>query len=304
MNSLFLILVFLAFPVLGFAELIESDFEGLRISAALVAISGLVACFYLTVFKPIFINLELGSSKDDFKSSGYEIPIPSPTPSVSSASSPIFSSENVNLFWCGLAFLVVFVAFYCMVAFLVRKDCLRKIIGANYQPPATEDNGEKFKLQQAAVAMLRRRLDIQRNQIEHLRCELSAAIDKNNALTRRNCQLGALIDNASGKQLQAPVESVTNTDNKSNNNENNACADSDSDNEMYHNRLILPINTISATNGGNMLGRVTLGKNSELNAASGSRTFARLNRAVSNSQIKRRASKIFHLSNHAGRGSK
>ncbi|PIA14026.1 hypothetical protein COEREDRAFT_89098 [Coemansia reversa NRRL 1564] len=188
MNFFFLILAFLAFSAFGFAESNDSnksDIENFLIPAALASIGGLAACFYLTLFKPDSISLEHGSSEDDFKNAGYAISLPSPAPSASSASPPIVSLENLNLFWCGFAFFVAFVAFYCMVAFLVRKDCIRRIIAANYQPPATVDNSRTIRHLQAAVALLKKQLTMQQNQVELLCRKSSTFIDEINVLKQK-----------------------------------------------------------------------------------------------------------------------
>ncbi|PIA19589.1 hypothetical protein COEREDRAFT_95121 [Coemansia reversa NRRL 1564] len=304
MNFLFLILAFLAFPAFGFADqndLNKWNVGNFFIPAALGSIGGLAAVFYLTFFKPDFISLKHGTSEDDFKNAGCAISLPSPIPSVSSAPLPIVSHANAKLFWYRIAIFAAVLSFYCIVIFLIRKVPCCKTIENRYQPPETKESNKTNKHSQAAVALLKEQLNLKQEQIELLRRELTTAIDKNDVLTQENRRLVALIKNTNRPQLQAPIESLTsiheigNSD-KSNSNKSNS--NSDSDAELYHDGSM---NCISVTNGGNTLGRVTLDNNSELSIASGSRTLARLNRAVSNSRIRRKASKIFDLSTHGGR---
>ncbi|PIA18562.1 hypothetical protein COEREDRAFT_6278 [Coemansia reversa NRRL 1564] len=243
-----------------------------------------------------FISIELGTSEDDFKNAGYAVSLPEPSPSASSAPPPIVSHENANLFWHKFVIFAAIVVFYCLVTLLVRKISCYRTIDDSHQLPVVKDNDKTNKHLQAAVALLKEQLALQQNQMELLRRELSATIDRNDALTRENCKLVALIENTSRQQPQGSVESLTciyeiNSSDESNN-------DSDSDAELYHDGSI---NRISVINGGNMLGKVTLVNNSDLSIASSSRSLARLKHKISNSRIKRKASKIFDLSAHGGR---
>ncbi|KAJ2607847.1 hypothetical protein H4S08_004678 [Coemansia sp. RSA 1365] len=108
----------------------------------------------------------------------------------------------------------------------------------------------------------------------------------------------------SNPKLQTLVESLTSINEINNIDKSNTSTDSDSVAEFYCDAPFMPINCISVTNGGNMLGKIALDNNSELSIGSGSRSLARLNRAASINRIKRKASKIFDLTTHAGRGHK